>query len=63
MAVALGDGADPRLASLVLEARIGLAECKVPEGDLRGALGAWHEAATETLRLASSARPPGRPLP
>ncbi|MGY0022261.1 protein kinase domain-containing protein [Streptomyces sp. YJ-C3] len=57
VAVALGDGADPRLASLVLEARIGLAECKVPEGDLRGALGDWHEAATETLRLAS---PPAR---
>lgn len=54
---ALGGSADPRLAPLVLEARIGLAECKVPEGDLRGALAGWHEAASETLRLAS---PPAR---
>jgi hypothetical protein len=54
---ALDDTGDPRSKALTLEARVGLAECKVPEGDLQGALGDWLAAASETLQLAL---PPSR---
>ena len=54
---ALGDPGDPRFKALTLEARVGLAECKVPEGALQGALGDWLAAASETLQLAF---PPSR---
>lgn len=50
---ALSSGANPVLAALVLEAEVGIAECRVPEGDLGGALEDWIAAASQTLRLLS----------
>jgi hypothetical protein len=50
-AAALGDLQDPRRGALTLEARLGVAECRIPEGDLRTALEEWHRTASETLGL------------
>lgn len=51
--VALGDRQEPRHGALTLEARLGVAECQIPEGDLRTALEEWRRTASETLNLTS----------
>ncbi|MET9465514.1 serine/threonine-protein kinase [Streptomyces sp. NPDC006544] len=54
VAVALHGRADPVLRALALEARVGAAECKVPEDDLPGAVMAWEEAVTDVLEFAAA---------
>lgn len=49
----LGERQDPRHGALTLEARLGVAECRIPEGDLRTALEEWRRTALETLNLTS----------
>jgi hypothetical protein len=50
----LGDGRQlPGHGTLTLEARLGVAECRIPEGDLRTALEEWRRTASETLGLTS----------
>ncbi|WP_328718927.1 serine/threonine protein kinase [Streptomyces sp. NBC_00247] len=54
-----GRHAAPAFRMLVLEARIGVAECRVPEGDLSGAVNEWLLAVREVLDLTG---PPARLL-
>ncbi|MET9555286.1 serine/threonine-protein kinase [Streptomyces sp. NPDC006645] len=54
VAVALAGHEDPDFLALALEARVGIAECAVADGEMDGAVTGWVEAVGEVLRLPSA---------